>query len=91
MPRYKSVGKKRANKDSSSSQQGDSKGKEPASSRTPPPKRSRKQKAGSFSPLWDDLSQARYETTFSTRGLLIERPVALDALRTVQLYEHINT
>lgn len=86
MPRYKSVGKKRASKGSSSF-----KGKEPVSSCTPPPKRSKKNKGGSFSPFRDEMSQARYETIFSLRGLLIERLVALDALYTVQLYEHINT
>lgn len=86
MPRYKTVGKKRTSKDSLSS-----KGKELASSRTPPTKRSKKRKGGSFSPFRDEMSQARYKTMFSSRGLLIERPVALDALSTVQLYEHINT
>lgn len=66
-------------------------GKGPASSGTPPPKRSKKKKGGSFSPFHDELSQTRYKTIFSSRGLLIEKPVALDALHTIQLYEHINT
>lgn len=85
MPRYKSMGKKRASKDSSSS-----KGKESANSHTPPPKRSKKKMGGSFSPFQDELSQAWYVTTFSTRGLLIKRLMTLDALCTVQLYELIN-